>query len=175
MSITNWSVPPWKIQRIVSKGDYNYAVVPDHPYAIKYGYVLEHRVVMENHLNRILESYEIVHHINGNKKDNRIENLQVMSNEDHAYRHSLDKGRLVDVYRCPSCYQIFERYNNQSYKNKNTRASFCSRSCSGRFSRWEQLNGLTEEMNKAISENLQRTYRRKLLDNSEETFETRVP
>ena len=44
----------WKIRRIVSKGDYNYAVVPEHPNKTKFGYVLEHRIVMENHLGRLL-------------------------------------------------------------------------------------------------------------------------
>lgn len=44
----------WKIEKIVSKGDYNYAVVPEHPFSTKNGYVLEHRVIMENHLKRLL-------------------------------------------------------------------------------------------------------------------------
>jgi len=58
----------WKIEKIVSKGDYNYAVVKNHPNATKYGYVLHHRIVMENHLGRLLNSNEVVHHINGQKK-----------------------------------------------------------------------------------------------------------
>lgn len=170
-----WSVPPWKVQGIVSKGDYNYAIVSNHPCAIKHGYVLEHRVIIENHLNRILESHEVVHHINGNKKDNRIENLQVLSNEEHSCLHSLERLRLIDVYRCPNCYNIFERYNNQSSRSKKAKASFCSRSCNGKFYSRVRSHGLTEEMNKAISENLQRTYLGKLLDNSEETLETGDP
>ena len=67
----------WNIRKIVSKGDYNYAVVPEHPNRTKNNYVLEHRVVMENHLGRLLNDDEVVHHINGNKKDNRIENLTI--------------------------------------------------------------------------------------------------
>ncbi len=50
-------------------------------------YELEHRLVMEEHLGRELTADEHVHHVNGDRQDNPIENLVVMSNADHQRLH----------------------------------------------------------------------------------------
>lgn len=60
---------------------------PDHPMARKNGYVLEHRLVMSEHLGRTLEEYEHVHHIDGNRMNNKIENLELIHRKDHPSKH----------------------------------------------------------------------------------------
>jgi hypothetical protein len=157
----------WKIGKTVKKGEYVYAVVPDHPRAIKFGYILVHRVVMENHLGRLLDSGEIVHHVNGDKKNNDISNLEVMSKREHARRHALAVGRAMVELRCPWCGKIFAVRRGQSFLAKGYEYTCCSRRCRGRFSRMIQLTGRTQEVEDAISGNLVREFRS--YDDPEET------
>lgn len=121
----------WKIEKIVRNGEYNRALVPNHPKCNKHGYVLEHRIIMENHLGRLLKDDEIVHHKNGKKNNNRIENLEIMSVKEHNILHS--KGKVIVLLQCPSCGNIFEREKRQTHlcKKKN-KFTYCSRKCSGR-------------------------------------------
>lgn len=151
--------PPWKILRRVSKGDYVYAVVPDHPFATKDGYVLEHRVVMENKLGRLLKRREVVHHKNEHKKDNEDRNLRLMKWSKHSRHHALQRGTNKVKLRCPWCRTKFRRDRSQTFLGKKSGTyTCCSPSCRGKFSRMVQLNGLTRNVRKAIAKNVIKEY-----------------
>jgi hypothetical protein len=83
----------WKGGKIVNTQGYVLIHQPNHPFCDSDGYVREHRLVMEEHLGRILEPNEVVHHINGNKSDNRLENLQLMSKKQHYQHHYQNRPR----------------------------------------------------------------------------------
>lgn len=76
--------PSWKGGTTIDKDGYILEKCRKHPHANVAGYVRQHRLVMERHLGRILDPREVVHHKNDDKQDNRIENLEVFSNNaDH--------------------------------------------------------------------------------------------
>ncbi len=76
--------PDWKGGRIVDKDGYILVYSPEHSTRKHTRHVLEHRLVMARHLGRELLPSEVVHHRNGNKQDNRIENLEVFeTNGEH--------------------------------------------------------------------------------------------
>lgn len=76
--------------RYIHESGYVMVLDHEHPNANAEGYVFEHRRVMAAHVGRPLTSREVVHHINGIKSDNRIENLQLLeSGSVHAKVHDL--------------------------------------------------------------------------------------
>jgi hypothetical protein len=83
----------WKGGKFISNG-YVYIMVPEHPLA-RNGYMQEHRLVMEKHLGRYLQPKEIVHHVNHNTMDNRIENLMILKIGQHTTLHNLERWRKI--------------------------------------------------------------------------------
>jgi uncharacterized protein (DUF1330 family) len=79
----------WKGGKTVKDG-YILIRVPNHPNTHSNSYYPEHRLVMEKELGRYLDKEEVVHHVNGNKQDNRPENLVITTHELHGQEHWKD-------------------------------------------------------------------------------------
>lgn len=66
---------------------YKTVLANDHPLRDNKSRVREHRLMMESHIGRLLNRNELVHHLNGDKTDNRIENLAIINQAEHMSLH----------------------------------------------------------------------------------------
>jgi hypothetical protein len=82
-------------KKTVNNDGYIFLYNPEHPNSTLGGLILEHRMVMSDHIGRPLTVDELVHHKNGNRSDNRIENLELWSKGQPAGQRVEDKVKYA--------------------------------------------------------------------------------
>lgn len=115
------------------------------------------RYLMSVDLGRPLLPSEHVDHIDENKLNDSLSNLQLLSIGENNSKYRAAKGikKAIAILACPACGIVFERPKNQTHLVKGGAFSACSRKCSGTFVGMIQ-HGDRQEAKKRLAQNLVR-------------------
>jgi len=115
--------PNYKGGRRADKDGYILVMEPTHPDRRYHGYVLEHRLFVEQYLKLRLTKNDIVHHKNGIRSDNRLINLDLLSKSDHDNLHNATRNKSKRIIKtCPVCNKKFSSL-------KSSGVTYCSLDC----------------------------------------------
>src|SRR3990167_4339306 len=117
---------------------------PDHISADKKGRVYVHRYVMEKRLKRRLLFSEQVHHVDGNKQNNKLSNLQLIDNLSHRRHHH--GWKLIDGAWWKTCSECgkFKEVNDSNFYRRKTgskRIVPCCKECNAHYC-WRLRHGV---------------------------------
>ena len=91
----------------------------------------EHRFVMEQYLGRKLLFTEVVHHKDGNRLNNDLDNLTILTRAEHGRHHNTGRRKARPIECCPTCQCNFTLNKHQVHRRKTGKSSqvFCSNDC----------------------------------------------
>lgn len=114
--------PKWGGGTYGATNGYVYEHAPEHPHATQDGYVMQHRLVVERAIGRVLTPAEEVHHRNHVRDDNRIENLELMAS---TSAHRIHHGE----WQTHPCGECGEPVRSTIGLRRRGRGKYCSRRC----------------------------------------------
>ena len=105
----------------------------------------QHRVVMERHLRRKLKKGEIVHHKNGDRGNNQISNLEVMTDRAHKLSHEPEQSRAHSIrmkvmFEDPEYYKRIAKANRNKIITPELRIKLSKAGKAGAEARWGLQN-----------------------------------
>lgn len=147
------------------KQNRNYAnLIPIDPSKNRRKTISYARYLMSVKEQRILNRDEQVDHIDNNKQNDRIENLQILTVKENNQKEAIHRGgcALVEL-KCPNCGKIFVKMKNHTFIKQGGNYTACSRKYSGTFGmkiKKSIYNKADEqEVKQAILENVIREFR----------------
>ena len=122
----------FEIVSICKGGGYRYCrTVPPHPKQNSKGLYPLHRVLMENKIGRILLPGEEIHHIDEDKTNDSIDNLELKTKSEHSRYHQekLAPKRLEIKCACGKIFKLKPRAFMRRISRNKSKKAFCSISC----------------------------------------------
>ena len=117
------------------------------------------RYLMSVKEKRILNKNEEVDHIDNNKLNDDINNLQILTPEENKRKESKRRGKKMVSLKCPNCNKEFSKSRRQTHLvKKNNKCTCCSRKCASKFGTMLQYHPDDERVKKAIEENVIEEY-----------------
>lgn len=116
----------------ISNGDYLLTRIPEgFPGKVVRGcYAYDHHVAWWLKTGTVVPEKHVVHHLNGNKKDNRFENLECLSSREHSRGHQKPAERKK--VECEVCgKEFYRRVKLLAEKSRTNSAICCSKTCAG--------------------------------------------
>jgi predicted RNA-binding Zn-ribbon protein involved in translation (DUF1610 family) len=139
----------------MKNGDYELVIAPpNYPGKLyRNKYCSKHVLVFWQAYGILPKKDEVIHHKDGNKYNNDISNLELMKRKDHVRLHKSKIGSKLVELKCPGCGKIFVRRKGQSFLQKRTKYTCCSKKCIGIVTSLS-----TTEFNKRVSQNFIREF-----------------
>lgn len=114
-------------------------------------YCLEHHLNYWKGYGIIPKNDEIIHHLDGNKTNNELSNLELLKRSDHSSNHGKHRKIKLVLLKCPFCEDLFIKKRNKTFLTKpGYRYTCCSKECANKFLRIKN----TDDKERRINENL---------------------